>query len=65
MLFVKIVFSLVLLFLGLCYLYQPHIIIRINEWVREILLNDELLINHRKKIGLILILISLLLLILH
>jgi len=46
------------LIIGLGYLYRPTIIIKFNALGRKYLLNDQLLVTHRKKIGAVLLIIS-------
>ena len=60
--FIRILLSLLFLILGLGYLYRPHLIVKFNLWMKQTIFNDELLINHRRKVGLILVFVSLLLL---
>ncbi len=54
----EVLIGLLLLIISVGYLYQPTIIIRFNAWGRKYLFNDQLLITHRKKIGVILLIIS-------
>jgi len=46
------------LIMSLGYLYRPTIIIKINAWGRKYLFNDQVLVAHRKKIGVVLLIIS-------
>ena len=55
----KMLAGLVLLLFGMGYLYRPDRIIKFNAWMREHLFNDHILINHRRKIGVILIALGL------
>lgn len=56
---IKILVGFFLLLTGLGYMYRPNIIIKINNWVRKNVFNDRMLINHRRKIGVVLILLGL------
>ncbi|NIM02911.1 hypothetical protein GTN66_02000 [bacterium] len=54
----EILIGLLLLIISVGYLYRPTIIIRFNDWGRKYLFNDQLLITHRKKIGVVLLIIA-------
>ena len=54
----EILIGLLFLIISVGYLYRPTIIIRFNAWGRKYLFNDQLLITHRKKIGVILLIIA-------
>ncbi|MBA7470206.1 hypothetical protein ES705_01688 [subsurface metagenome] len=54
----EVLIGLFFLIISLGYLYRPTIIIRFNDWGRKYLFNDQLLITHRKKIGVVLLIIS-------
>ena len=56
--FLEILIGLFFLVSSLGYLYRPTIIIRFNAWGRKYLFNDQLLVTHRKKIGVVLLIIS-------
>jgi len=60
--FFEIFIGLFLLIISLGYLYRPAMITKFNAWGRKYLFNDQLLITHRKKIGVILLIISIILL---
>lgn len=54
----EILIGLLFLIISVGYLYRPTIIIRFNAWGRKYLFNDQLLITHRKKIGVVLLIIA-------
>ena len=56
--FLEILIGLFFLIGSLGYLYRPTIIIRFNAWGRKYLFNDQLLVTHRKKIGVLLLIVS-------
>lgn len=56
--YIKIFFGLVLLLLGLGYIYKPGVIERINKLIRETFLNDSYVALHRRNWGFLLLLIS-------
>ncbi|NLB35369.1 MAG: hypothetical protein GX817_06105 [Elusimicrobia bacterium] len=61
----KVLFALpgiLLLFLGIGYLSRPDIISAFNSWCRENLFTDRLLIIHRRKVGVMLIFVGVLIL---
>jgi len=60
--YLEILIGLFLLIISLGYLYRPAMITKFNAWSRKYLFNDQLLITHRKKIGVILLIISIILL---
>jgi len=53
-----IVIGYILFFLGLVYIYYPGLILKINSIIKRYLFNDSFVMFHRKKIGLLYILIS-------
>jgi hypothetical protein len=56
--FLKVLIGLFFLAISLGYLYQPTIIVRFNAWGRRYLFNDQLLVTQHKKIGVVLLIIS-------
>jgi uncharacterized protein YjeT (DUF2065 family) len=56
--YIKIFFGLVLLLLGLGYIYKPGVIERINKLIRETFLNDSYVALHRRNWGFLLLLIG-------
>lgn len=60
--YLKILFGLVILLLGLGYIYKPDVIERLNKLLKETLLNDSYVALQRKKWGFFLVLIGSLLL---
>jgi len=54
----EVLIGLLFLIISLGYLYRPTIILRFNAWGRKYLFNDQLLVTQRKKIGVILLIIS-------
>ncbi|MFB0526327.1 MAG: hypothetical protein ACETVO_02500 [bacterium] len=54
----EVLIGLFFLIGSLGYIYRPTIIIRFNAWSRKYLFNDQLLITHRKKIGVVLLIIA-------
>ncbi len=56
--YIKIFFGLVLLLLGLGYIYKPGVIERINRLIRETFLNDSYVALHRRNWGFLLLLIG-------
>jgi len=54
-------FGLLFFAVGLAYLYQPRLIERMNALLRDYVLNDAYIALHRKKWGVSLLLIALLL----
>ena len=59
--YLKLFFGLVLLLLGLGYIYKPEIVERLNQLLKETLLNDSYAALHRRKWGVLLVLIGALL----
>jgi tetratricopeptide (TPR) repeat protein len=57
---ISTIFTILLFFLGLCYLYYPSLVIKINKWAKDKLFNDEFILMYRKKVGIICIVVSLL-----
>ncbi|MBU2574694.1 MAG: hypothetical protein KKH28_11525 [Elusimicrobia bacterium] len=60
--YLKILFGLVILLLGLGYIYKPDVIERLNNLLKETLLNDSYVALQRKKWGFFLVLMGSLLL---
>jgi hypothetical protein len=58
----KVFFGLLILLLGLGYVYRPDIIERINRVLKETLLNDSYVALHRRNWGFLLILLGAILL---
>ena len=56
--FLEVLIGLFFLVGSLGYLYRPTTIIKFNAWGRKYLFNDQLLVTHRKKIGAVLLIIS-------
>lgn len=56
--YLKLLFGLVLVLLGLGYIYKPGVIERINRLIRETFLNDSYVALHRKNWGFLLLLIG-------
>ena len=54
----KILTGLLFLLAGIGYLYSPAIIMRINEFMKNRVFNDNIIIHHRRKIGIALVLIG-------
>ena len=59
--YLKLFFGLMLLLLGLGYIYKPEIVQRFNRLLKETLLNDSYAALHHKKWGVLLVLIGFLL----
>ncbi|HAH33048.1 MAG TPA: hypothetical protein DCL44_12115 [Elusimicrobia bacterium] len=59
--YLKLFFGLVFLLLGLGYIYKPEIVERLNRLLKETLLNDSYAALHRRKWGVLLVLIGTLL----
>lgn len=56
--YLKLLFGLMLLLLGMGYIYKPEIIERINRLIRETFLNDSYVALHRKNWGFLLLLVG-------
>lgn len=56
--YLKLFFGLVILLLGLGYIYKPGVIERINRVLKETLLNDSYVSLHRRNLGFLLILMG-------
>jgi hypothetical protein len=56
--YIKIFFGLVLLLLGLGYIYKPGVIERLNRLIRETFLNDSYVALHRRNWGFLLLLMG-------
>lgn len=54
----KLICGIVLLFLGFIYLYRPLLVMKINLFAKELLFNDTYILLHRKKIGVLLMVLS-------
>jgi len=57
----RFLLGLLLLVLGLGYLYRPYWIVKLNAWVRMNIFNDQILITRRRKVGIILFFIGVIL----
>lgn len=56
--YLKLFFGLMLLLLGLGYIYKPEVVARLNRLLKETLLNDSYAALHHKKWGVLLVLIG-------
>lgn len=56
--YIKLFFGLVLVLLGLGYIYKPEAIERVNRLIKETFLNDSYVALHRKNWGFLLLLIG-------
>lgn len=56
--YLKLFFGLVLVLLGLGYVYRPSAIERLNRLIRDTFLNDSYVALHRKNWGFLLLLIG-------
>jgi uncharacterized protein YjeT (DUF2065 family) len=56
--YLKIFFGLVLVLLGLGYVYRPGAIERLNKLIRDTFLNDSYVALHRKNWGFLLLLLG-------
>ena len=56
--YLKLFFGLVLLLLGFGYIYRPQIVERLNRLLKETLLNESYAALHRKKWGILLVLMG-------
>lgn len=56
--YLKLLFGLMLLLLGLGYIYKPEAIERLNKLIRDTFLNDSYVALHRKNWGFLLLLIG-------
>jgi hypothetical protein len=54
----KLFFGLLMLLLGLGYIYRPDIIERVNKVLKETLLNDSYVSLHRRSWGFLLVLLG-------
>jgi hypothetical protein len=61
---VLIVIGLALFMLGFCYLFKPHLIIRLNAFMRDTFFKDSVVYLSNRRIGGLLLLMSFLLLVL-
>lgn len=55
---IKLLIGLFFVVLGCCYIYAPHIVSKFNRWVRDSIATDRHLILHRRKAGLILVVLG-------
>jgi len=56
--YLKLFFGLLILALGMGYIYRPDIIERVNRVLKETLLNDSYVALHRRSWGLLLVLLG-------
>ncbi|OGR80219.1 MAG: hypothetical protein A2X32_06140 [Elusimicrobia bacterium GWC2_64_44] len=56
--YLKIIFGLMFVLLGLGYIYRPDAIERINRLIRETFLNDSYVALHRRNWGFLLLLLG-------
>lgn len=56
--YIKLLFGLIFVLLGLGYIYKPGAIERINRIIRETFLNDSYVALHRRNWGFLLLLIG-------
>ncbi|MCB4792733.1 MAG: tetratricopeptide repeat protein [Elusimicrobia bacterium] len=54
MIFLKLIFGIFFLFLGLIYLYKPNLVLAINRIARDIFFNDKTVLLERKKLAILL-----------
>ena len=62
MAFVKLLIGFLLFVLGLGYLFQPQLIMRLHAFIRENLLKDSVVLLSHRRIGILLLLLSFILL---
>jgi len=55
---IQILTGLILLIFSMGYLYHPDLVAKFNAWVRRHIFNDQLLISHRRKIGVLLLILG-------
>ncbi|MGM0440941.1 MAG: hypothetical protein ACQEQC_00775 [Elusimicrobiota bacterium] len=53
--YLNIIVALFIMAVGMGYLARPDIITKFNEWMRENLFSDRLLLRHRRKVGTLLL----------
>ena len=56
--YLKIIFGLMFVLLGLGYIYRPDAIERLNRLIRETFLNDSYVALHRRNWGFLLLLLG-------
>lgn len=56
--YLKLLFGLILLLLGLGYIYKPEAIERLNKLIRDTFLNDSYVALHRRNWGFLLLLVG-------
>jgi len=56
--YIKLFFGLLILLVGLGYIYRPDLIERMNRLMKETLLNDSYVALHRRNWGFLLILVG-------
>ncbi len=56
--YLKLFFGLLILLLGLGYIYKPDIIERVNKVIKDTLLNDSYVALHRRNWGFLLLLVG-------
>ncbi len=54
--------GLILFLVGAAYLYRPTLVYKINLLAREYIFNDRLLLGHRRKVGVMLMVLGALIL---
>jgi hypothetical protein len=54
----SILIGLFFLLIGFGYLYSPDKIRMLNEWIKDNLLNDRLIISYRRKMGVLFLLLG-------
>jgi hypothetical protein len=62
MAFVKLLIGFLLFVLGLGYLFQPQLIMRLHAFIRENFLKDSVVLLSHRRIGILLLLLSFILL---
>ena len=54
----KLLVGLIMLMFSIGYLFRPDLIIKINDWGRSFLFNDKYIMEHRRKIGVFLLVLA-------
>jgi hypothetical protein len=57
----KLILSILFLFLGIIYLYRTDTVMKINLYARQFVFNDTFALLYRKKLGVVFIILSLIL----
>ncbi|MDD5260114.1 MAG: hypothetical protein PHD29_09135 [bacterium] len=54
----KLLAGLIMLMFSVGYLFRPDLIIKVNDWGRSFVFNDKYIMEHRRKIGVLFLVLA-------